>query len=153
MHTPLQVPPAFFNKFEFMAATDKPTHERQTYHAMVNFMDTMVGNATAAYRRKGMYEDLLIVMSTDNGGPIYSDGMAGANNWPHKGGKMSNWDGGIRGNAFVSGGFLPIEVRGTKFEGLIAVWDWYHTFCDLAGVSAVDNRAVRHPRLKLNIPP
>ena len=42
---------------------------------------------------------------------------------------MSNWDGGIRGNAFVSGGFLPPAVRGTKFEGLVAVWDWYSTFC------------------------
>jgi arylsulfatase I/J len=78
---------------------------------------------------------------------------------------MSNWDGGIRGNAFVSGGFLPPAVRGTKFEGLVAVWDWYSTFCavvrqtihfqDLsswavkstirlclqAGVSAIDRRA------------
>ena len=48
-----------------------------------------------ADRRKGMFDDLLIVMSTDNGGPIYSNGMAGANNWPHKGGKMSNWDGAL----------------------------------------------------------
>ena len=27
---------------------------------------------------------------------------------------MSNWDGGIRGNAFVSGGFLPPAVRGAR---------------------------------------
>ncbi len=35
----------------------------------------------------------------DNGGPIYNNGTAGANNWPLRGGKMSNWEGGIRVNA------------------------------------------------------
>ena len=74
IHTPLQVPPAFFHKFDFIAATDKPTHERQIYHAMVNFADTMIGNVTDAFKRKGMWESTLMVMSTDNGGPIYDDG-------------------------------------------------------------------------------
>ena len=30
----------------------------------------MVGNVTDAFRRKGMWDDMLMVMSTDNGGPI-----------------------------------------------------------------------------------
>jgi hypothetical protein len=33
--------------------------------------------------------------------------------------------GGIRGNAFISGGFLAPSVRGTTYEGLVTVWDWY----------------------------
>ena len=33
--------------------------------------------------------------------------------------------GGIRVNAWVSGGFLPAKVRGTKYEGLACGWDWY----------------------------
>ena len=32
--------------------------------------------------------------------------------------------GGIRVNAWVSGGFLPAKVRGTKYEGLACGWDW-----------------------------
>ena len=39
-------------------------------------------------------------------------------------------------------------MRGTKYGGLMAVWDWYITFCDLAGVSAVDARAAA-----ANLPP
>ena len=35
VHTPLQVPAAFYHKFNFIAPTDKVTHERQIYHAMV----------------------------------------------------------------------------------------------------------------------
>ena len=44
-------------------------------------------------KRKGMWDDLLIVFSADNGGPIYNNGSAGANNYPLKGGKMNNWEG------------------------------------------------------------
>ena len=53
------------------------------------------------------------------------------------------WEGGIRANAFASGGWLPLAVRGTKQNGLIAIWDWYATFCRLAGVDPTDVRAKR----------
>ena len=32
--------------------------------------------------------------------------------------------GGVRVNAWVSGGFLPESVRGTKYDGLATGWDW-----------------------------
>ena len=54
---------------------------------------------------------------------------------------MSNWEGGIRVNAFVSGGFLPPSVRGTKQSGLTAGWDWFATFAGLAGVDPTDHKA------------
>ena len=41
-------------------------------------------------------------------------------------------------NAFVSGGLVPAHRRGLRLEGLGAVWDWYATFADLAGVSKDD---------------
>ena len=47
-----------------------------------------MGNVTAALRQKEMWDNLLIVFSTDNGGPIYNNGSAGANNFPLKGGKV-----------------------------------------------------------------
>ena len=37
---------------------------------------------------------------------------------------MSNWQGGIRVNAYASGGFLPAAVRGTSNAGLIVGADW-----------------------------
>jgi len=141
VHTPLQLPASYMAKFDFIAPTDKPEHQRQRYLAMVHFADAMVGNVTAALKTKGMWDDLLIVFSTDNGGPIYGNGSAGANNYPLKGGKMNNWEGGIRGNAFVSGGFVPSSLRGSRYEGLVTLWDWYATFAALAGVDATDHRA------------
>lgn len=58
-----------------------------------------------------------------------------------RGGKMNNWEGGIRGNSFISGGFLPQSVRGTTYEGLATIWDYYVTFSSLAGVDSTDHRA------------
>eukprot|EP00038_Savillea_parva_P020803 m.32546 g.32546 ORF g.32546 m.32546 type:complete len:730 (-) comp4898_c0_seq1:218-2407(-) len=148
VHAPLEVPPSYFEKFGMIAPTDREGSSRQLYHAMVNFADTAVGNVTSLLRSKGMWDDLVIVFSTDNGGPIYANGTAGANNYPLKGGKMNNWEGGIRGNSFVSGGFLAPSVQGTVYEGLVTAWDWYHTFCALAGVDPTDNRAAL-----ANLPP
>ena len=82
-----------------------------------------------------------MVVHADNGGPIYYSGCCGGNNYPLKGGKMSNWEGGIRVNAFVSGGFLPPHVRGTKQTGLMAGWDWFATYAGLARVDPTDHKA------------
>ena len=65
VHTPLQLPQEYMDQFDFMAATDKPGHERQRYHAMVHFADAMVGNVTAALKRGGMYNHTLIIFSTE----------------------------------------------------------------------------------------
>ena len=66
MHSPLEVPPSFYEKFAFMEESDKPTHERQTYHAMVDFADQAIGNFTAAIRAKNMWDDIVIVFSADS---------------------------------------------------------------------------------------
>lgn len=78
-------------------------------------------------------------------GPEYGcgtcDGSAGANNFPLRGGKHSNFEGGVRANAFVSGGFLPAAMRGTNTSALIGIEDWYKTLTILAGADPVDERA------------
>lgn len=135
-HAPLQVPQAYLDKFAFI-----DNIERRFYAAMINYVDGLVGRIVAALKAKGMWDDLLWVSSADNGGPIYADGDAGANNWPMRGGKMSNWQGGIRVNAYASGGYLPAAVVGTKNDGLMVGADIYSTFCALAGVDPTDDRA------------
>jgi len=55
--------------------------------------------------------------------------------------ELSNWEGGIRANAFASGGLLPAAVRGTKQAGLIGISDWYRTYATLGGVDPTDHKA------------
>ena len=79
--------------------------------------------------------------SSDNGEPVWSD--FGSNNFPLKGGKASNWQGGVRVNAFVSGGYLPNNMRGKKSDAYIHIADWYSTFSLLAGVDPTDDQAAK----------
>jgi len=139
----LQVPQAFLDKFSFI---DKDA--RRLYAAMVNHLDTSIGKVVDALKAKGLWDNLLLTFSSDNGGPIYGNGSAGANNYPLRGGKVSNWEGGVRVNAFASGGLIPTAQRGTKRTGLTAGWDWYATYCALAGVDPEDKKAAA-----ANLPP
>lgn len=67
--------------------------ERRVYHAMVAYIDEAIGKVVVALRDTDMYANTLIVFASDNGGPVYLNGSAGANNHPLRGGKMSNWEG------------------------------------------------------------
>ena len=133
VHYPLEVPDWYAMKFDFI-----DDMSRQYYHAMVKYLDDVIGNLTNALKQRGMWDNLLFVTSSDNGGPLEI-----ANNYPLKGGKFSDWQGGIRVNAFVSGGYLPEKMRGQKTDGYIHLTDWYATFCYLAGVDPTDEEAAK----------
>jgi len=116
---------------------------RRLYAAMVYLLDQQIGALVELLKSHAMWENTIFVFASDNGGPIYRYGTAGANNYPLRGGKASNFEGGVRVNSFVAGGALPAKVRGTKKEGLSTLWDWYGTFAAIAGVDPHDERAVR----------
>jgi len=141
IHTPLEIPKENETKFSFLK-----DETRRLYAAMVHYMDTELGTFVDALKQKGMWDNMLMVLSSDNGGPIYSGPLTegingGANNIPLKGGKLSDWEGGIRVNAFVSGGAVPVSQRGTELDEYVHIADWYATLCHLAGVNASDERA------------
>eukprot|EP00948_MAST-09A_sp_MAST-9A-sp1_P000778 g778.t1 len=152
-HYPLQAPPEYQNKFSFIE-----DENRRLYASMVNFLDDQLKSIVTEFKQAGLWNDTLMILTSDNGGyvkqeeggcnsttglngPMSNDaghgtvcfnGEAGANNYPLRGGKYSNFEGGIRVNAFVSGGYLPQHVRGTKNENIIHIADWYGTLCNLA---------------------
>lgn len=131
-HTPLMVPKVAYDHFAHVA-----DWRRRRYLAMVYYIDGALGTVVQALKDKNMYDNTLIVMSSDNGGPVYERGAAGASNYPLRGGKRGNFEGGIRANGFVSGGLVPHEMRGRQLSGLTTLWDWYATLAEVAGVDDV----------------
>merc|ERR1712224_794371 len=129
---------------------------RKLYAAMVYYLDEAIGLFVEALKNRGnnMYENTLIVFISDNGGPVYVPGAA--NNFPLRGGKYGDFEGGVRGNAFVSGGYVPESARGSTFNGVVSIADWYTTFCRLAGADYIDRHAmatnVRLHEMGLDIP-
>jgi arylsulfatase I/J len=134
VHTPYEVPDRYLQRFAFI-----DQEQRRFYAAMVAHTDDMVANVTAALKRKGLWDSTLYLTVSDNGGPVTNG--TGANNHPLRGGKLTNFEGGVRANAFAAGGFLAPEVRGTRSAGLVAIADLYTTFAALAGVDPTDHRA------------
>ena len=122
-----QVPAAVEHRFDFI-----DFKQRRKYASMVYYMDGVVAQITDALRAKKMWEHTLLLFTSDNGGPIYFPGSG--SNHPLKGGKMADWEGGVRVNAFLAGGALPMAARGTKLGALVHIADWYATFAALAGV-------------------
>ncbi len=143
VHEPYEVPTAYLEKFSFI-----DVEVRQYYCAMVNYIDDQIGVVVAALKAKGLWDNMLFVMSSDNGGPLAQvanisglENGGGASNFPLRGGKMSNTEGGVRVNAFATGGLIPAAAMGTTSEAFIAIEDWYVTFCALAGVDPTDEKA------------
>lgn len=121
--------------------------DRRSYAAMVTWTDSAIGKMIDALKSKRMWDNTLVVVSSDNGGPQYLSPIGyqlwgGGNNLPLRGGKTGEFEGGVRVNSFVTGGLLPKKMRGTESQQLMHFADWYGTFCHLAGVNQKDEAAV-----------
>lgn len=124
VHSPVQSPE------KCMALKEKKDRKvRNIYEGMVVCMDDAVGRVVEAVKEKGMWENTILVFSTDNGGPE----KTGASNYPLKGFKGSGWEGGNRAVGFINSPLLSKEVTGTVSKGLMHVTDWFPTFVKLAG--------------------
>jgi len=141
VHTPLQ--PVANRSFAFTTCEKNRASEQgenccttpnERYTNMVVFLDAVVNKLVAALKARNLWQDTLLLFTSDNGGDI----LQSASNFPLKGGKTSFAEGGVRVNAFLSGGFLPQHARATKIHALVHISDWYATFAELAGVDASD---------------
>ena len=60
IHAPLEVPKPFYDKYKAPAVGDD---RRARYLAMVNWLDTAIGETVDLLKRKGMWEDTLVVLT------------------------------------------------------------------------------------------
>lgn len=118
VHEPDDVPSKFRHMYKNISSL-----QRRFYAGRVAALDEAVRNITRALRIRGLYQNSVIIFSTDNGGAVESS----ASNWPLRGSKGTLWEGGIRGVAFVHSELLPVFVRGRINKELMHVTDWLPT--------------------------
>ncbi|XP_077351917.1 arylsulfatase I [Festucalex cinctus] len=122
-HTPLQAPNHFLDMY-----SSQGNRIRRHYAAMLSCLDHGVGEVVDQLKASGLYENSVVIYSSDNGG----QSLSGGNNWPLRGGKGTYWEGGIRAVGFVHSPLL--KTKGVVSKALIHVSDWYPTLWSLAGI-------------------
>lgn len=148
-HLPLQAPQRWVHYYENKFGNENPYPggkgyfpnytPRATYAAMVSYLDEQVGALVEKLKLEGIYENTIIVFTSDNG-PTYDVGGADSpffesakpfrseRGW----GKGYVQEGGIRVPMIVH---WPAKIKKEETSNhLSAFWDWLPTFCEIAGV-------------------
>ncbi|XP_046368365.2 arylsulfatase B-like [Haliotis rufescens] len=128
VHIPLEVPSKYENLYKNIENLN-----RRVYCGMASSLDEAVGNITKALEDKGLMDNLLLVFTTDNGGPTF----VAANNLPLRGAKNTLWEGGTKGTAFIYSKTL-LKKTGYLNTGMMHAVDWYPTLVELAGGENTD---------------
>jgi len=109
------------------------------FAAMINYLDMQVGEIVAKLKELGIYENTLIIFTSDNGphqeggaDPDYFD-----SNGPLKGYKRDLYEGGIRVPMIaVWDGKI---AAGTSSDHVSAFWDVFPTLTEMIGTSTPEN--------------
>ena len=151
-HASMQAPAGLVEYYHKKFGDEKPflggsyvpcRYPRATHAAMITLFDRHVGEIVKKLKEDGVYDNTIIVFSSDNG----SSNEGGADcaffdsNGPFKNeygwGKGFLYEGGIREPLIVS---WPGKIKaGTKSDLICATWDMMPTLCGLAGVSIAQN--------------
>eukprot|EP00930_Biecheleria_cincta_P045074 TRINITY_DN31067_c0_g1_i1.p1 TRINITY_DN31067_c0_g1~~TRINITY_DN31067_c0_g1_i1.p1 ORF type:complete len:543 (-),score=47.36 TRINITY_DN31067_c0_g1_i1:204-1763(-) len=129
VHEPRQSPQRYIDPYRLTI----PDVGRREFAGMVSALDEGLGNVTAALHAKGMFDETLILVTTDNGGPTTECSTTGQSNWPYRGSKCSIWEGGTRGTAFMYWSGLPTASQGSTWMGLAHAADWLPTLVTAVG--------------------
>jgi len=135
VHAPDEVPKQYYDSYANQTIWDD---RRQTYAAMLSSADESIANVTAAPQERGMWNNTLVVVTTDNGGPTAVCSIQGSTNKPpRRGGKCTIWEGGATGDAFLSGPALDkmmIEFTLNRhYSHIFHAVDWFPTLAKLTG--------------------
>lgn len=131
---------------------DRNLHERlvQTnpvYAAMVSSMDENVGKVIAELKRLGLYENTIIIFTSDNGGLSTAESSP-TSNFPLKAGKGHLYEGGIREPLIAK--WTNHFPEGKVSDNVISSVDYFPTILDLLGISVPEELQIDGKSMKLS---
>jgi arylsulfatase A-like enzyme len=126
VHTPLQGTPDLVAKYE--AKPKGQLHDHAVMAAMIESVDTGVGQIIDELEQLGLSDNTAIVFTSDNGGYGPATSMS-----PLKGYKGTYYEGGIREPLFVT--WPGVVQPGTTCDVPVINVDLYPTFCEMTGAA------------------
>lgn len=131
VHTPLQAKKEKVDKYKDLV-NDNANHQNPTYAAMVEHTDEAVGKIIDKLKKKGIYDNTIILFSSDNGGLIGKSKNPVTSNKPLKNGKGDIYEGGVRIPTII---YSPKhQFKNKEVDEPIISMDYYPTLMDLAGL-------------------
>ncbi|EDO25637.1 predicted protein [Nematostella vectensis] len=146
-HVPLQVPNKYVDAYRKVFGQEKPytgksyfptQYPKATYAAMISYLDMQVGEIVAELKKQGIYENTLIVFTSDNG-PTYTGGVDA--NYFNSAKPFDNTYGRTKGFVYEGGIRVPMIASwpkrikaGTRSNHISAFYDMLPTFSEVAGV-------------------
>ena len=151
-HAPLQAPKRWVDYYVEKFGNEEPyfgnkgyfpaRYPHATYAAMVSYLDENVGKLLQKLKEMGIYENTLIVFTSDNG-PTYNGGTDSP--WFDSGGPFKSEYGWGKGFVHEAGFRVPMIASwpakiksGSTSDHISAFWDVMPTLADIAGVQAPD---------------
>ncbi|SEA14328.1 arylsulfatase [Porphyromonadaceae bacterium KH3R12] len=142
-HTPLQAPKRLVDKYVEKLGDEEPStggsyypcrYPNATYAAMITYLDEQIGEIIDKLKELGIYENTLIIFSSDNGpsgDPTY---FQSAKPFQSVGNRVkgSLYEGGIR-TPFIAVWENRIEA-GSVSDLPIVLYDLLPTFCEIGGM-------------------
>lgn len=133
VHRPIIARPEAISKFAAQVDSEAPQRSA-AYAAMIEDLDTSVGRILDALETWSLDRNTIVVFTSDNGGFLGDEKDNGTSNRPLRGGKGTNYEGGVRVPTVVR---WPSHTKaGALCEEAISSIDWYPTFVEIAKVSA-----------------
>ena len=147
VHMPNEAPAEMVDKYP---ASMRNT-ARRSYLGMISAFDEALGNVMDAMKITGVWNNTIVFLTGDNGGPVWCSSMESCgtvapydygpvSNYPLRSGKWTSWDGAFRVNALFSSPLIPSTRRNTSWGGMMHMSDIFPTFTALAGLDAVNDR-------------
>jgi arylsulfatase len=152
-HLPLQAPKEYVDRYRAIFGEEEPyigdkgyfpnRYPRATYAAMISYLDDQVGEIVSLLKEKGIYDNTVIIFSSDNG-PTYTGGVDF--DYFESSMPFSNGYGRTKGFVYEGGIRIPLIASwpnhiepGTESNHISAFYDLMPTICDLAGISPPDS--------------
>ncbi len=111
---------------------DRPSLQTPVYAGMLKDLDSGVGNLLSKVNELGIKENTIVIFTSDNGG-------LSERNFPFRGGKSSQFEGGIRVPCIIR---WPVKLNaGIEKNRVVVSTDYFPTLIDLAGGKLEENVA------------
>ena len=133
VHNPLQA-----SREDYDALSHIGDHRLRVYSAMIRAVDRSVARVTQSLEDKGLTDNTLIILTSDNGGAGYI-GLPNVNK-PYRGWKLNHFEGGTHVPFMAK---WPAQINpGTSMDAPIHHNDIYSTIAAAAGVQVPQDRKI-----------